>query len=171
VDGVVRAATDDDRARMQAIEVAAGERFRTVGLGHVADHDPYSLEDLHGYVAAGRAWIAESADGVIGYAAADLLDGAAHLEQVSVDPAHQGRGVGRSLVEHVVAWARDRGDATVTLTTYRDVEWNAPLYRHLGFRVLRDDELTPGLVTRRAEEARHGLDPGARVCMRLDLGG
>jgi hypothetical protein len=73
-------------------------------------------------------------------------------------------------VEHVVTWARDRGDAAVTLTTYRDVEWNAPLYHHLGFRVLRDVELTPGLLARRAEEARHGLDPRDRVCMRLDLG-
>jgi len=57
----------------------------------------------------------------------------------------------------------------VTLTTFEDVPWNAPLYRHLGFRELRDDELGPGLRAIRDRETAHGLDPARRVSMLLKL--
>jgi hypothetical protein len=55
------------------------------------------------------------------------------------------------------------------LTTFSDVPWNAPLYRHLGFRVLDDDDIGPELRARRADEAARGLDPASRVCMRRDV--
>ena len=57
----------------------------------------------------------------------------------------------------------------VTLTTFRDVPWNAPYYERLGFRSLSETELTPELAEVRAREAEPGLDPETRVCMRLDL--
>ena len=63
----------------------------------------------------------------------------AHVATASfmVDPAAQGRGVGRALGEHVVAWARDAG--------YRAIQFNAVvetntgavhLWQSLGFRIL-----------------------------------
>ena len=40
---------------------------------------------------AGRAWvIADAADAAVAYAVAEVVDGRAHVEQVSVDPAHAG---------------------------------------------------------------------------------
>ena len=56
----------------------------------------------------------------------------------------------------------------VTLTTFRDVPWNAPLYRHLGFVDLDDASLGPELRAIVAAEAAHGLDPSIRICMRLE---
>jgi N-acetylglutamate synthase-like GNAT family acetyltransferase len=84
-------------------------------------------------------------------------------------PLIRGSGVGRALMERVSAWARESGMPAVTLTTFDDVPWNAPLYRHLGFRVLGEDELGPGLRAVRDAETAHGLDPARRVCMRLEL--
>ena len=63
----------------------------------------------------------------------------AHIATASflVDPAHAGRGVGRALGEHVVAWAGHAG--------YRGIQFNAVvetnvaavrLWQWLGFRVL-----------------------------------
>jgi hypothetical protein len=46
------------------------------------------------------------------------------------------------------------------------VPWNRPLYKHLGFRVLGDEELSLGLRALRDDESAHGLDPELRVCMR-----
>lgn len=69
----------------------------------------------------------------------------------------------------VATWAGEAGMPAVTLTTFSDVPWNAPLYRQLGFRVLRDEEIGPGLRAVRDEETAHGLDPARRVCMRMDL--
>jgi hypothetical protein len=77
--------------------------------------------------------------------------------------------VGRALLGRVAAWAADAGRPAVRLTTFAEVPWNRPLYEHLGFRVLAEDEIGPELRALRATEAAHGLDPATRVCMRLDL--
>jgi len=92
-----------------------------------------------------------------------MVDGAAHIEQVSVVPADQGRGVGRALIDQVRRWAGENGLPALTLTTFTHVPWNRPLYEHLGFRVLGDEEIGPGLRAVMATEAAHGLDPASRV--------
>lgn len=64
------------------------------------------------------------------------------LEDVIVSEAHRGRGLGRRLVDHVLAWAAGEGMTRVTLLADKD---NAPalaFYDSLGFtpsamRVLR----------------------------------
>jgi GNAT superfamily N-acetyltransferase len=169
---VIRAAGPHDSPELQEIERLAGERFRDVGMPEIADDDPPSLATLGAYARAGRSWVALDPAGTpVGYLLADVVDGAAHIEQVSVRPDHQGTGVGRALLAEVRAWARASDRATVTLTTFRDVPWNAPLYEHLGFRVLADHELGPELRALRQAETAHGLDPARRVCMRLDLVG
>ena len=85
--------------------------------------------------------------------------------QVSVDPGHAHRRLGARLIDHVAAEARRRGLAHVTLTTFRDVPWNAPYYERCGFRTLDEAELGAGLRRVRAAEAVLGLDPALRVCM------
>jgi GNAT superfamily N-acetyltransferase len=150
--------------------VAAGAAFRSVGMVAVADDPPPPVLALRGFVDRGRAWVAEESGTVAAYLLADVVDGGGHVEQVSVDPAFARRGLGRALVEHAAAWARDAGHAALTLTTYRDVPWNGPYYVRLGFRPLDDDALGPGLrAIRRAETAR-GLDRhGPRLAMRREL--
>jgi GNAT superfamily N-acetyltransferase len=165
----IRPATPADTAAMQAIERLAGQRFREVGLPGVADDEPASAEELAAYVNAGRAWVADDDGQVYGYLLVDDVDGAAHIEQVTVLPDRQGQGIGRALIDRAELWARASGRPALTLTTFRDVPWNRPLYEHLGFRVLAEGELSPGLVALRAHEAAHGLDPALRVVMRRDV--
>ena len=50
---------------------------------------------------AGRAWVAERDGEVAGYLLAAVVDGCAHVEQVSVDPAHARRRIGAALVDHL----------------------------------------------------------------------
>jgi ribosomal protein S18 acetylase RimI-like enzyme len=166
----IRPASPGDGAAIQEIERSAGARFRDVGLPEVADYEPDSIEVLAGYARDGRSWVAvDEADEPIGYVLADVVDGNAHIEQVSVHPGSQGAGVGRALTEQVRAWGAAVHLPAMTLTTFTDVPWNAPLYEHLGFRVLAEDEIGPELRTLRDMEATHGLDPMRRVCMRLDI--
>lgn len=137
----------------------------------VAEDEPPSLATLRGYAGDGRAWVrADDADRPLAYLLADVVDGCAHLEQVSVHPDAAGAGHGRVLVEHLVAWARGRGLPAVTLTTYVDVPWNGPYYRRLGFRPLDPAGFTSGLREIRRHEAAHGLDRWPRCVMRRDLG-
>lgn len=166
----VRPGRAGDGEALRAIERRAGERFRDVGMAEIADDQPMSMDRLAVYADAGRCWVAADATDVpVGYVVVDVVDGNAHIEQVTVDPDHQGRGAGRLLLDRVAAWAMERGMPALTLTTFRDVPWNAPLYRHLGFCDLGDDELGQELRRLRDEEAAHGLDPTLRVCMRRDV--
>ncbi len=128
------------------------------------------MEELSSYATAGRSWVAVDAAGTpVGYALADLVDGNAHIEQVSVTPATQGLGIGRALISHLQRWALESGMRAVTLTTFADVPWNGPLYEHLGFRVLASSEVGPELREVREAETAHGLDVARRVCMCIDL--
>ena len=92
-----------------------------------------------------------------------------HGGQVSTRPAQARRGIGADLIEHVAGWARERGSAVLTLTTFVDVPWNGPYYERLGFRALPAETLGAGLAGIRAEEAAHGLDRWPRQAMRRSL--
>jgi hypothetical protein len=64
----------------------------------------------------------------------------------------------------VAQLARERGLAALTLSTFKDVPFNAPYYARLGFAVV--EKLTPGMAAIRAEHEARGLDETARVFMR-----
>ncbi|MHB1447149.1 MAG: GNAT family N-acetyltransferase [Acidimicrobiales bacterium] len=167
---LVRAPRHEDLGPLRDIERAAGQRYRDFGLGHVADDEPASIEVLSGYAEAGSAWVAVTEDDApVGYILVDEVDGVGHIEQVSVLPGHQGRGVGRALIERAAQWAADRRMTALTLTTFGHLPWTRPLYEHLGFQVLAEKEIGPGLRAVRDAEAAHGLDPALRVVMRREL--
>ena len=164
----IRPARVDEIEALRDIERRAGARFRDVGLAHIAEAEPFSAEELTAFIEAGRAWA--WGDPPIGYAVATVVDGNGHLEQISVDPEHQGTGIGRALIDHVADWARGTGAPALTLTTFIAVPWNQPLYEHLGFVVIAEYELGPELRAVRAHEAELGLDPAQRVCMCRGIG-
>lgn len=169
MDVSIRPGRADDGEELRHIERLAGERFRDVGLPEVADDEPASTEELTRYARDGRSWVAvDEADSPIGYVLVEAVDGCAHVAQLSVRPDHQGTGVGRALLDTVRAWATGLHAPAITLTTFAEVPWNAPLYRHLGFRDMGDDEIGPQLRAVSDQEAAHGF-PAARICMRLPL--
>ena len=107
--------------------------------------------------------------GVVFHGGTAQRDDAVHLEEMDVVPGHGRRGLGARLLEHVCSWAQARGHASVTLSTFRDVPWNAPFYRKHGFRDLQPEEWSPSMRSLQESEARHGLRVEARVFMRRDL--
>jgi GNAT superfamily N-acetyltransferase len=180
---VVRPGRARDIDAMQALEIDAGRRFAEIGFQSVADDEPFAPDELVAYIDCGRAWVAvisqreptapapDAGEGTpIGYAVASVVDDEAHLDQVSVAAAHGGRGVGRALTEAVCAWAMANGFECLTLTTFRDVPWNGPLYARWGFEALDENHLGPQLAALRRREAERGLDrAGPRVAMRRRL--
>ena len=104
----------------------------------------------------------------VGFAHVLELDGHAHLEQVSVRPDAQRRGIGAALVRAAMREARAAGHCELSLCTYRDVPWNGPFYRSLGFT--DRTELLP--FQQRAREHEQALDldaSGPRVVMSVRL--
>ncbi len=108
--------------------------------------------------------VAEHGGTVVGFAHVLEPDGLCHLEQLSVDPDHGRRGIGRTLLEAALLHARTRGHERLSLRTYADVPWNAPFYASAGF--VEDTPTTPFHRSLVATEARLGIDRyGRRVQM------
>ncbi|WSQ12689.1 GNAT family N-acetyltransferase [Streptomyces sp. NBC_01231] len=165
----IRSATAGELPLLQDIERAAGAPFRELGMAEIAEDEPPAPEVLERYRRAGHLWVAaHDAGRPVAYLMGEPVDGAFHVEQVSVHPGAARRGVGRTLLAHVADRAREEGLTGLTLTTFTTVPWNAPYYTRLGFRVLDEDQLTPGLREIRTHEASIGLDRWPRVCMRRD---
>jgi [ribosomal protein S18]-alanine N-acetyltransferase len=79
-----------------------------------------------------RCWVALSQDKVVGYCLMSLAVGEAHILNVSVDPNEQGQGIGRKMMESLIAYARGRAE-----TMFLEVRPSNPvaitLYENLGF--------------------------------------
>lgn len=103
---------------------------------------------------AGTLWVAEDDGALLAFLAATADGRRLHIDEVDVDRLAQGRGLGRRLMTHAIEWARRRGFAQVTLTTFRNVPWNGPFYASLGF--VEDDRL-PALRAILRAEAEKGL--------------
>ena len=161
---LVRVAAPDELAALPAIEAAGDAMFAALGLTMPAE--TVSVEQL-----AAAPLVLVTGQPVNGFALVDVLDGAAHLGQLSVHPDHGRQGLGTGLLAAAAAWAQQAGYPAMTLTTFADVPWNGPFYRRHGFVVLDETELTPGLRATREHERAAGLDglaPRAAMRRRLD---
>jgi ribosomal protein S18 acetylase RimI-like enzyme len=56
------------------------------------------------------------------------------VDNVAVDPAHQGTGVGRALLEHAEAEASRAGHDTLYLYTHERMIENIKLYKRIGYK-------------------------------------
>ncbi|MBW9211263.1 GNAT family N-acetyltransferase [Mumia sp. zg.B53] len=165
----MRAATLADVELLRDIERAADERFREIGRDLVADGEPAPYETVAAAVGRGRAWVEVGDAGApVAYALADVLDGRAFLEQLSVLPEHGRQGIGAALVDVVAGWALAGGHAELTLTTFADVPWNAPYYRRLGFEVVPEARWSAGLRERHVAESAY-FRPWPRIVMARPL--
>jgi ribosomal protein S18 acetylase RimI-like enzyme len=77
--------------------------------------------------------------GLAGFAITGLGGPLAYLQRVAVDPAWQGRGIGRSLVRHSAAWAKSQGASALLLNTPDGNGSAAALYASEGFRTVTRD--------------------------------
>lgn len=166
----MRLARLEDLAALSDVERAAGAAFRELGMAAVADDEPATVEAMLTYQRDGRAWVDADASGQpVAYLLLDIVDDAAHIEQVSVHPDNAGQGRGRKLIETAAGWAKQLGLTALTLRTFAHVPWNAPYYARLGFTVVLPDQLPAGLRRIREHEAELGLDTWPRVAMRRAL--
>lgn len=165
-DGItIRDATSGDVEALPAMQVAAGQLFRQLDMGLVADGP---LPDIAGFERAqqqGHLLVAVQQGLLVGFVRLAVLDAAVHIEQVTVALGRGGQGIGRRLMLAAEEIARRQGYDRMTLTAFRDVPFNGPFYESLGWRALPVDALSPGLAAARHEEAEAGLDAWPRQAM------
>jgi ribosomal-protein-alanine N-acetyltransferase len=102
----------------------------------------------------------EDAEGIAGYAGLDLGGEVADVMTIAVAPRAQGRGLGRRLLDELVARAEGDGAEFLMLEVRADNTAARALYDHSGFEVLttRRGYYQPGNVD--AHVMRRRLGPG-----------
>jgi GNAT superfamily N-acetyltransferase len=159
----VRLATTADYPLLPAVEAASDTLLAALDIDL-----PPGVASAEQFATA--ACVLVVGDPPVGFARIDLVDGLAHLEQLSVHPNAGRRGIGTALLTAALEWATQHNHPAMTLSTYRDVPFNGPFYSRHGFTELTD--LTPTLAQLRQHEQQLGLDAGGvRVVLRRDLVG
>lgn len=131
---MIQAAGYGDIPALNAIELAAAALFPPGMLPDAVLRECVPAAVLARAVAEGRLWVDRDAcRRITGYAFWERIDGAALLAQIDVLPACGRRGIGTSLVRHIIRQAGQAGLPHVYLTTFSTVAWNMPFYRKLGF--------------------------------------
>lgn len=170
-DYTITAAAPGHLEQLPRIELAAASRFRGYDVPATLFADTTPIAVFAEARASDHLWVALAATGeCVGFALVEPSGARLHLAELDVVPDHGRRGVGSALVSQVERWGEAHGFAEVTLTTYRDVPWNGPLYRRLGYALLPAEDLDDELAARRETEATQGLDSLPRVAMRKTLG-
>lgn|GEM_PF-57515 len=154
---------------LPAIERAAARLFRDAAPAELLEHvTPEST--LLASQEAGTLWVALGDDDEpVGFARVEVAGAGVHLAELDVHPTHGRRGIGTALVRTVEDWARSRGFARITLTTYRDIPWNAPFYASLGFVVVPEGDWDASMRRRFEEEAGLDSERPKRVVMTRHL--
>lgn len=162
---LVRRALLQDIAALPEVERSAAEAFRATEHGWVADDGVTESEAYLPLILAGSLWVAEIEERIIGFVSAQATPDALHIAELAVALPHQRKGAGHQLMRAAIQAARACGLPAVTLTTFRNVAFNAPFYRMLGFEML--DVPPPRLQTILSAERQRGLTH--RCAMRLTL--
>jgi len=94
--------------------------------------------DFLGAVERGTVSVAEAEGVVFGYVIAFPRDDDYFIENIAVDPAMAGLGLGKALMDHAEAAAEAAGKRFVRLYTNVRMHENFPFYAGLGYRVTRE---------------------------------
>jgi GNAT superfamily N-acetyltransferase len=86
----------------------------------------------------GKSWVCEADGTIAGFACADRTDGS--VWALFVDPAHEGRGIGKRLLALLTDYLFGRGHATIALSTGADTRADG-FYTALGWErgKMKDD--------------------------------
>jgi ribosomal protein S18 acetylase RimI-like enzyme len=136
------------------VELHTGPRGALRPLFELAED---SAPALDAYIDAGRVLVAVEGERVVGQLQLTDSDhpSAAEIKNMAVAPSHQGRGVGRALVEAAIARARDDGRSTLVVATAAADTGNLRFYQRVGFRMRS--------VERDAFTAATGYKPGIEI--------
>jgi ribosomal protein S18 acetylase RimI-like enzyme len=147
----VRPATQDDTVQIVRLVNAAYAKY----LDRMKKPPAPMLADYATLIAHGEVYVLAAGAEVTGLLVIEAQDGALFVENVAVDPAFQGQGLGRRLMAFAEQYARERRLRELRLYTNVVMVENLAFYRRLGF-----------------EEVERRVDGGyQRVFMRKSLAG
>jgi predicted N-acetyltransferase YhbS len=162
----------DEIEAVRAIEFEAAQRFAGIGMTGIADAQPMKADFVRRKIEMSEIIVAvNEAARCVAFVMFAPLPTRFYIEELDVLTAWAGRRIGAELIEQVNLLARKAGARQLVLSTFRDVPWNAPYYRRLGFDVIESGQLDAKLRAIRAAHVAHGLDESKRVFMCREVEG
>lgn len=122
----IRPANADDLPTIERIVAAAYSKY----ILRIGKPPGPMLDDYAAHIRAHTIWITDDNSGII-----VLLPEPDHLllENIAVDPAHHGKGIGRALMEFADAEASRRAYPEIRLYTHETMTENIALYHRTGW--------------------------------------
>lgn len=160
-----RLGTNEDIPALQSLQLSSGEPFREIGMESVADNPPTQPSLFRASISEKLLLVVEAEGTMAGFALLRSADKDCHLEQMSVGRPFLGQGIGTKLLTKVLELCSEHGFGRVTLSTFKEVQWNQPFYAKHGFRPLSEANLNDRLQSIRLQEEEAGLNLDERVIM------
>jgi ribosomal protein S18 acetylase RimI-like enzyme len=128
---MLKPATPQDEPAIRACAELAYVRY----VADIGQPPAPMYADFHAQISAGHVYVHSGQGGelqgyIVFYPEGDTM----LLESVAVRPEAAGRGVGKALIEHCEAAARDLGLRAVQLYTNEKMTDNLAIYPRLGYR-------------------------------------
>ena len=163
-DWTLRLARPDDAELMPAIELAAAQIFASdPDLTNIDFDDTWEPVELRQMIGQGHCLVAHVGDEMAGFIVTEPFRRELHVWEMDVHPRFQCSGIGAGLLRACEVDARNSGFSALTLTTFRDLSWNAPFYSRLGFVEITNLAAYPRLSAELEEETEAGF-PRERRC-------
>jgi len=125
----LRPATVADVARLSELVRAAYEHY----VDRLGGPPRPMTDDYAEVVRTHRVIVAERGGEIAGLIVLGVGDEGFFVDNVAVDPSHQGIGVGKTLLEHAETAARDAGFDSIYLYTHERMVENLALYSRIGY--------------------------------------
>jgi ribosomal protein S18 acetylase RimI-like enzyme len=91
------------------------------------------LDSYSNVIETKDVFVAEKCGAIVGVLVLGSAEEAFFLENVAVDPAHQGKGIGKALLEWAEVVGHQRGFSEIHLYTNVVMIENVALYRKVGY--------------------------------------
>jgi ribosomal protein S18 acetylase RimI-like enzyme len=132
----IRLATLSDRAAIEAIVQAAYVPY----VPRIGRKPAPMTDDHAARISARQTYVIESGGAVRGLAVLVPESDGMLLDNIAVDPAAQGSGLGRALLAFAEAMARKAGFGVIRLYTNAAMTENIALYARIGYGETHRDE-------------------------------
>jgi ribosomal protein S18 acetylase RimI-like enzyme len=126
---IIRAASTADRPAVERIVRAAYTKY----IARIGKPPGPMCDDYAGRIAEQAVWVLIASGEIAGIIVLLEQDGHLLLDNVAVDPRHQGKGIGRALIDFAEQEARRRSQAEIRLYTHQAMHENIALYSRLGY--------------------------------------
>jgi ribosomal protein S18 acetylase RimI-like enzyme len=126
---LIRPMTLDDLGKVERVDVAA--------FPPIWQHSRAYLELA--FRQAAIAAVAEKDGRLVGYQISTATPLGGHLARLAVEPGMQGHGIGRALLQDLLAQFMRRGARAVTVNTQTNNQASLALYQRMGFVPTREE--------------------------------